>query len=286
MKKRFLSLFCVAFLASCGSDAPAFVSGGEKFDAEKLQAVDQTVVEEKTSEIHGVTISASTNTTMNMTMNGQSQSSTESSTVVETFNFDTKTLDVTMSASGQTIKYQIKIENDSVKFISDDIPATAAGMDLTLEGFSTLVETSYKSLFSWSFIPSPEDIQALTQALEGMMASMQMTVTLIGFEDMMNGIAKDFVMAGDYQNGNFEVGFDKAHEYTCSMRYSMEGTVLGNSELSIAYSKMRCVFKDFLCRESFACITEKMNMIISAGGYSTTMNMAITADTHSTYSYF
>ncbi len=221
-----------------------------------------------------------------MTMNGQSQSSTESSTVVETFNFDTKTLDVTMSASGQTIKYQIKIENDSVKFISDDIPATAAGMDLTLEGFSTLVETSYKSLFSWSFIPSPEDIQALTQALEGMMASMQMTVTLIGFEDMMNGIAKDFVMAGDYQNGNFEVGFDKAHEYTCSMRYSMEGTVLGNSELSIAYSKMRCVFKDFLCRESFACITEKMNMIISAGGYSTTMNMAITADTHSTYSYF
>ena len=286
MKKRYLSLFCVAFLASCGSDAPAFVSGGEKFDAEKLQAVDQEVVEEKTSEIHGVTISASTNTTMNMTVDGQSQSSSESSTVVETFNFDTKTLEVTMTSGGHSLKYQIKIENDSVKFISDDIPASAAGMDLTLEGFGTLLETSYKSLFSWSFIPSSEDIQALTQALEGMMASMQMTVTLIGFEDMMNGIAKDFVMAGDYQNGNFEVGFDKAHEYTCSMRYSMEGTVLGNSVLSIAYSKMRCVFKDFLCRESFACITEKMNMVISAGGYSTTMNMTITADTHSTYSYF
>ena len=286
MKKRFLSLFCVAFLASCGSDAPAFVSGGEKFDAEKLQAVDQAVVEEKTSEIHGVTISASTNTTMNMTMNGQSQANTQNSSIVEKYDFDAKTLDVTMSVSGQTIKYQIKIENDSVKFISDDVPASAAGMDLTLEGFGTLLETSYKSLFSWSFIPSSEDIQALTQALEGMMASMQMTVTLIGFEDMMNGIAKDFVMAGDYQNGNFEVGFDKAHEYTCSMRYSMEGTALGNSELSIAYSKMRCVFKDFLCRESFACITEKMNMVISAGGYSTTMNMAVTADTHSTYSYF
>ena len=285
MKKKFLSLGLVVLLASCGSsDVRPFVENGEVFDSAKLGAVSQEVKEAKLEEVHGVKITANTTSNTSMSMNGQSSSGSESSKTEETFDFASKKITCVMTSGGKSMRYEISIANDTFSFISDDFTQEEIGYTMTLEGIGQLLEMSFKQLFSWSFIPSGDDIKQMTDALNKMMASLDATFSFTGVEEMITNMANDFVMAGNYEAGNFEVGFDKSHTYSFGMNYSMYGQDLGTSNISVSYSKMRMVFKDYLCRESYSCMTEAFDLNFGSAEYA--MNMRITADTHAVYSYF
>lgn len=284
---KFVPFLLVASLASCGSDlnmgGRGLVQGGEKFNAARVQNVPETTKENLEGTVKGVKINANSHIITNMSMGGQASNSDQWATAKETFDFETKKITMVSTSGSQSAGYTVQIVGDQVKYtFTGGMDEESLDFELNLKGIGDLLETSYKALFSWNFIPSDEDIQKMTASMSEMYEDLGMEVTITGMEQMLTQMNNDYVMSGDYQSGNFEAGFDQAHTYS----YTMSVGGLTYSPL-MKFSKMRVVFKDYLCKESYVAVKEEMTMVIGEGTeYSMVMKMSIYAETYSTYSYF
>ena len=283
---KFVPFLLVVSLASCGSElnmgGRGLVQGGEKFNAARVQNVPEATKENLEGTVKGVKINANMHMTSSTTTNGQSSSSEQWATAKETFDFETKKITMVTTSGGQSAGYTVQIVGDQVKYsFSGGATAETIDFELTLKGMSEMLETSFKALFSWNFIPSAEDVQKMVSSMNEMYESLGLEVTVVGMEEMINQMSADYVMSGDYEGGNFEAGFDQAHSYSFTM--SMLGMTISPI---MTFSKMRMVFKNYKCVESYVAMREKMNFSVGSGEYSMTMSINMYTETYSTYSYF
>lgn len=283
---KILPIFLTAVLASCGNDGlymgdRGLVEDGEKLNYSRIQNVSETVKEEKEGKVKGVNVTSHSHVIVNANYNGQASSQEQWVSALETVDFENKSITMVSNSGGDSGSYSITIVGDRVVFDSNTLDAESAGFDLTLKGFSDLLETSYKQLFSWNFVPSAEDIKKMTDSMTSMYEGMGLNVELSGFEEMMTSMSNDYVMSGDYEGGDFEVGFDTSHTYSLSIK-------AGGIDVSptMVFSKMRMVFKDYMCVESYAALTEIFSISVGYEDFSFSMNYNLYTDTYSTYSYF
>lgn len=283
---KFLPFLLVASLASCGSElnmgGRGLVKDGEKFEAARVQNVPEGIKTQMEGGVNGVKINSNIHMTSSTSTNGQSSSSEEWTTSKETYDFKEKKITMTTTSGGKSAGYVVQIVGDQIKYsFSGGATEEQVGFELTMKGMSEMLETSYKALFSWNFIPSEEDIQKIVSSMDEMYSSMGIDVTITGMDTIITQISADYVMSGDYEAGNFEVGFDKAHSYTFTM--SMMGMSVSPT---LTFSKMRLVFKNYMCVESYVAMREIMTMVVGEGEYSVRMTMNMYTETYSTYSYF
>ena len=295
MSKKVLSLLCVFLLVGCrtGSTEPeqkGLVEGGEAFNKAKLENVSEQVKDNKINSVHGVKISGNVEMSLSYIIEGQKVNSVSKSSVVETYNFETKTLDCSEKIDGTSYTFKITVANDKFVFSGTDEAKAEAEKryTFTLAGFSELLDLSAKSFFSWNYIPSSDDIKSMQESTTKMLDSLGFGFRFeFNIDEVVEQMTNDFVMAGDFDNGNFEVGFDKEHTYNMYMDMYMEDTKISTSSITLKYSKMHATYKDYLLRDSYSVLEEIVAMRMNKGTpYESKMSYSIGIKSTSTNSYF
>lgn len=283
MKFKFLlPLICVTSLASCASipsesTGGGLVKDGVAFDQSLVRdSVPEEVREQKEQSVIGAVMTGTTKVSTSINMNGQKQSSSQTVSIKEEFDFVNKKFTATQKADGQKVSYTIQIVGDDVVFSSEYVTeeqAQAQGIDTTLAGMGALFEMTFKSLFSFDFIPTSEDLEAMAKSFESMGYGGDYSDII---ESVYNNMIQHYVMAGDFENGNVEFGISEP--FAVNMQIS-------GASVNLKYNKLKAVFKNYLCTESVTSITETIEMSETYGDYSYYMNMKITSSSSCTYSY-
>ena len=280
--KLLLPLICITSLVGCtsnseGESSKGLVKDGVAFDQSLVRdSVPEDVREQKEQSVIGAVMTGTTKTSTSININGQKQSSSQTVSVKEEFDFVNKKFTATQKAGGQKVSYTIQIVGDDVVFSSEyytEEEAQAQGIDTTLAGMGALFEMTFKSLFSFDFIPTSEDLEAMAKSFESMGYGGDYSDII---ESVFNTMVEHYVMAGDFENGNVEFGISEP--------FALDMQVSGAS-VNLKYNKLRAVFENYLCTESVTSITETIEMSETYGDYSFYMNMKMTSSTSCTYSY-
>ena len=281
--KLLLPLICVASLASCASIPGDSVTGSglvENGVAFSEAAVRDSVPEQTKSQIEesviGAVMTSTTKISTSINMNGQKQSSSQTVSVIEEYDFVNKKLTATQKAGGQKIVYTVELVGEDVHFSSqyiteDDL--VQQGYDVTYAGWAALFEQSFKSLFSFHFYPSDDELESLREIY----SSLGLGEGYADFvENIYNQMLESYVMAGDLETGDAEFGL--AEPLTLNMIF------LGY-DTKITYNKLKVVYKDYLAVEAVTSISESLSFSYQSEEYSYFMDIKVGISTSSKFSY-